>query len=96
MTNASRNRAGRKVWWYLTTAGRAAASVQPSRTSGLRGLLLAIAVLTLACSLAIPRNEYGLPVITSERLYRASVTKDPAKRLVDLEQAIPGIRLDIR
>jgi len=58
-------------------------------------ILLAIAF-WLSCAHAIPRNEYGLEVVRSERLYRELVTRDSSKKLVDLETAIPGIRIDIR
>lgn len=44
----------------------------------------------------IPENEYGLEVVEDEDLYLRTVTEDPSKELVDLEQEIPGVRLDIR
>lgn len=42
------------------------------------------------------RNPYGLDIINTMEAYRESVAENPDNRLVDLETAIPGIRLDIR
>jgi zinc D-Ala-D-Ala dipeptidase len=44
----------------------------------------------------IPENEYGLEVVDDEDLYLRTATEDPSKELVDLEEEMPGIRLDIR
>ena len=44
----------------------------------------------------IPENEYGLEVVEDEDLYLRTVAEDPSKELVDLEQEIPGVRLDVR
>ena len=44
----------------------------------------------------IPKNEYGLQVVEGEDVYLRTVAEDPSKELVDLEQEIPGVRLDIR
>src|SRR4051812_40653224 len=76
-----------------------------------RWLVVAIFLLTLpACAswtpsttendtptgVEIPENEYGLEVIDDKGLYLQTVAKDPSKELVDLEEEVPGIRLDIR
>ena len=44
----------------------------------------------------IPKNRYGLEVVDSMALYRSTVRADHDKELVDLQKAIPGVRLDIR
>ena len=56
------------------------------------------AAIAVACSLAprIPRNEYGLAVVSDLATYEELARRDPDKRLVDVERAIPGIRIDVR
>ena len=65
--------------------------------------LLAI-LLFIACShragdfqspLSIPKNEYGLEVISSKELYRETVHRDPRKELVELKSIVPGLQLEI-
>ena len=46
--------------------------------------------------ISIPENEYGLQIVEDEDVYTQTVTEDPSKELVDLEQEVPGVRLDIR
>ncbi|HEX2098645.1 MAG TPA: M15 family metallopeptidase [Rubrobacteraceae bacterium] len=58
----------------------------------LAGVLLA----AFACAPSIPRNEYGLEVIEDKDLYLRTVAEDSSKELVELQDEIPGIRLDIR
>lgn len=41
-------------------------------------------------------NPYGLEIVASMADYQKSVSSNPANRLVDLENVIPGIVLDIR
>lgn len=43
-----------------------------------------------------PANPYGLSIISSQKAYRETVSKDPDKALIDIKKAIPGIMLDIR
>lgn len=49
-----------------------------------------------ATEISIPENEYGLQIVEDEDVYLRTVTEDSSKELVDLEQEIPGVRLDIR
>ncbi len=44
----------------------------------------------------ISENEYSLQVVEDEDVYLRTVAEDLSKELVDLEQEIPGVRLDIR
>lgn len=44
----------------------------------------------------IPKNSYGLPVITSVELYRQYVDQNPMHELVELASYIPGLVLDIK
>jgi D-alanyl-D-alanine dipeptidase len=81
--------------------------MQPAFSAG-RWLVVAIFLLAVfACGYSaseneaatkteIPENEYGLEVVDDEDLYLRTVAEDPSKELVDLEEEIPGIRLDIR
>ena len=60
---------------------------------------LAVLLLTLACAHAapqIPANRYGLHVVNSVALYRATVRSDHAKQLVEVAKAVPGVAIDIR
>lgn len=59
---------------------------------------IALALLAVACATAppIPANQYGLHVVPDIATYDRQVQADPSKRLVDLQQFIPGIVLDIR
>jgi zinc D-Ala-D-Ala dipeptidase len=41
-------------------------------------------------------NEYGVNVIDTKSEYEASVEEDSSKLLIDLQEIIPGIKLDIR
>lgn len=58
--------------------------------------LPAVLLLSAACAITIPRNEYGLEVIKSSSLYRRTVAADPSKELVDLARAVPNLLLDLR
>lgn len=62
--------------------------------------LVPILLLVLAgCSqatLSIPKNEYGLEVVSDAQLYQELVAADGDRRLVDLREAVPGVVLDIR
>lgn len=65
------------------------------------GALLVLATLA-ACStlrlpsVAIPKNEYGLEVVSTAELYRETVRRDPRKEMVELVSIIPGLRIDVR
>ncbi|MFP4471183.1 MAG: M15 family metallopeptidase [Bacteroidales bacterium] len=41
-------------------------------------------------------NSYGLDVVSDPNHYRQLITENPDKKLVDLEDVIPGMALDIR
>ncbi len=41
-------------------------------------------------------SKYGTPVLNSISDYRATVKKEPLKRMVELKQSIPGIVYDLR
>ncbi|MFC6996535.1 M15 family metallopeptidase [Rufibacter roseus] len=47
-------------------------------------------------ALYIPKNKYGLPVITSVELYRQHVAQNPSHELVELKSYIPSLVLDIK
>ncbi len=47
-------------------------------------------------ALVIPKNKYGLPVISSVALYRQHVAQNPNHALVELADYIPGLVLDIK
>lgn len=55
-------------------------------------------LLTLACASApvIKPNPYGLRVVPDLATYRQTLRLDSGKRLVDVERAVPGIRIDVR
>lgn len=61
-----------------------------------RAINFAALLLALACASApvIPKNEYGLQVVSDRATYERLAQADPDKRLVDL--ATLGIPLDIR
>ncbi len=44
----------------------------------------------------VPKNKYGLPVVSNLELYNKLIEKDDNNCLVNLEDFIPGIKLDIR
>jgi D-alanyl-D-alanine dipeptidase len=63
----------------------------------LRGLLLLlVACATATAPVDIPKNRYGLRVVPDAASYHALAAADPAKRLVDVESAVPNVRLDVR
>ncbi|WP_066832857.1 M15 family metallopeptidase [Rufibacter ruber] len=45
---------------------------------------------------SIPKNRYGLPVVTTVALYRQQVAQDPSHELVELQSYVPGLVLDIK
>jgi D-alanyl-D-alanine dipeptidase len=60
---------------------------------------LAAVLLFVACAHSaptIPLNKYGLAVVATPAVYQETVRADRDKELVDLERAIPNLRLDIR
>lgn len=44
----------------------------------------------------IPKNRYGLPVVSNVALYQDQIKKDSAKELIDLEKFIPNLFIDVR
>jgi D-alanyl-D-alanine dipeptidase len=61
-----------------------------------RASLLAFLLLACATAPVIAPNRYGLRVVPDAATYRRLVERRPASRLVDLQQAVPGIVLDVR
>ena len=59
-----------------------------------KSLSILVVSVVVACTSVIPRNEYGLEVISTEVLYRRTVAADPSKTLVDLG-SLPGVVLDV-
>jgi zinc D-Ala-D-Ala dipeptidase len=55
-------------------------------------------LLVLACASVpvIKPNQYGLRVVPDFATYRQTVRGDHEKELVDVERAVPGIRIDVR
>ena len=60
------------------------------------GICVGLAAATAARALDIPLNRHGLAVVPSIEIYRSVVQEAPEHKLVDLETAVPGVRLDIR
>jgi zinc D-Ala-D-Ala dipeptidase len=54
--------------------------------------------IALACASApvIAPNQYGLRVVPDYATYQRLVRLDPARRLVDVERVVPGVRIDVR
>ncbi len=44
----------------------------------------------------LPLSKYGTPVMDKVSGYKAAVTKEPAKKMLELKQIIPGIAYDLR
>ena len=61
-----------------------------------RALVLVLLLVSCATAPQIPANRYGLQVVPDVATYQKIVRVEPDKRLVDLQQFIPGIVLDIR
>lgn len=59
-------------------------------------LLLLVACATAKAPVEVPKNRYGLRVVPDAATYRALVAVNQAKQLVDVESAVPSIRLDVR
>ena len=55
-------------------------------------------LLAAACVSApqIPKNRYGLEVVPDVGTYRRLASRDASMQLVDLQQAVPSIRIDVR
>lgn len=60
----------------------------------MRALFLTATFIVLVYS-ATAQYKYGLTPVTLPE-YREHVKKDPSKELIDLEQFIPGVKMDIR
>jgi len=63
----------------------------------------ALVLFALACAGAAPAvrpgiapNRYGLAVVSDFATYDRLIASDPGKRLVDLQQVDPSIRIDVR
>jgi D-alanyl-D-alanine dipeptidase len=57
--------------------------------------MTAVAAFAAAC-VVIPANRYGLPVVPDLATYLRLVGREPDKRLVDVESAVPGVVVDVR
>ncbi|HET7710368.1 MAG TPA: M15 family metallopeptidase [Thermoanaerobaculia bacterium] len=55
-------------------------------------------LLVAACSSApvVAPNRHGLRVVSDIATYERLAARDPEKRLVDVEQSAPGVRIDVR
>ena len=63
-----------------------------------RALLVAL-LFVVACASAppsIPKNRYGLEVVSDVRTYQRLAREDHDKQLVDASVAIPGVAIDVR
>ena len=58
--------------------------------------LIAFALLLACATTSIPKNRYGLAVVPDFATYERLANADPDKRLVDVERAVPGVRIDVR
>src|SRR3954452_11165892 len=66
------------------------------RAAGISRWVLAPALLFLACSVAIPANEYGLHVVPDRATYERLAARNVEKRLLAGTGLDPTIRLDVR
>ena len=55
-------------------------------------------LLLAACATAptIPKNKYGLEVVSDAATYKRLVRLDPDKELVDVQRVVPGLAIDVR
>jgi len=58
--------------------------------------LLVVVAISCASAPHIPRNQYGLEVVPDAATYERLARSDPNKRLVDVQQRVPGIVTDVR
>ena len=58
--------------------------------------LIAVALLLACATTSIPKNQYGLEVVPDLATYQRIASADPDKQLVDVERAVPGVRIDVR
>lgn len=58
-------------------------------------LLLFTGMIT-ACAQGGKQNQYGLKIVDSQKEYHDLVRQDKNKALIDIQKAVPGIKLDIR
>lgn len=47
-------------------------------------------------SINVPKNQYGIPVISREDNYKKIIATDADQKMISLDQLIPGIILDLR
>jgi len=60
-------------------------------------VLIALLALTqYAFAQSVKENPYNLRIVATKKAYDSIIRSDSLKRLVDLEQRVPGIALDIR
>ncbi|PST85090.1 D-alanyl-D-alanine dipeptidase [Pedobacter yulinensis] len=58
--------------------------------------LLLLPAFVQACAQKNAQNPYGLKIINNFRDYQAAVKENPDNQLVEINKAIPSVRLDIR
>lgn len=66
------------------------------RVARISRIFLPAALLVVACTTAIPTNEYGLRVVPDRATYERLAARDAEKRLVAVTSLDPTIRLDVR
>jgi len=62
----------------------------------LRRALLLLILAACATAPAIPKNKYGLEVVSDVATYQQLVRLDPDKELVDVQRVVPGVVIDVR
>ncbi|HYM61461.1 MAG TPA: M15 family metallopeptidase [Thermoanaerobaculia bacterium] len=64
----------------------------------MRKKTILLLLLLCACATAprVPKNRYGLEVVSDLATYERLAQIDPTKRLVDVATAVPGIAIDVR
>jgi zinc D-Ala-D-Ala dipeptidase len=66
------------------------------RSSFIQVLWCISILLFLGCDNNIPKNPYGLSIITTKAEFMESVRHDGDNAMVDIELVVPGVLLDIR
>jgi zinc D-Ala-D-Ala dipeptidase len=61
-----------------------------------RAIPLLLLVVACATAPSIPKNKYGLEVVSDVATYKRLVRLDPDKELVDVQRMVPGVVIDVR
>jgi D-alanyl-D-alanine dipeptidase len=59
-------------------------------------ILLLFTGIWMACAKSNKQNQYGLKIVNTQKEYLESVKKNRNKELIEIQKAVPGIKLDIR